>query len=411
MPGATDDGEEGYCSAPEWSSRGAIIANVAAHVVAATPAALYRLIVPSIIAEYEVTPVEIGYMFSLSAVCTGTCAIFVGINARRMNFKWACALAMVVHVIGAFICLFAPNFAAFLVGRVVSASADGLLICAANAALARSSKPTRNWTYCAVAVGLAGAAGNALVGRLIPVYGMDALFVLLAVVSLVMLPSQLLIPGLRPPPVNGREAVMAAPFKAISNALRGRRGMLLMGMIVVFTTGSAMLSPFEAVIGRNIGLSIAQIGDIRGIAFAAATCALFVGLFLGSRIGATIPFVITGFAVALSDGAIGLATVPLAFGVAVVVSDAAHRLNGPYYASILARHDRTGGLNGAAIAFINVGSAIGPTIGGYVHQATGGYQAVGLGAMTIGLVGFGVMALVSARMEREEERGAATANS
>ncbi len=392
---------DAFLAAPDWSSRGAILANVAAHVVAAGPAAIYRLIVPAIMARYNVTAVEVGYMFSIAAVCTGVCAILVGINARRMNFRRVCTAATAIHVVGALTSMFAPTFSILLFGRALSACSDGVLICAANAALARSSQPTRNWTWCAVAVGLTGAIGNAVVGRLIPLYGMEAAFLIVAMLGLVVLPTQLFIPGLRPPagvamPVTVREA----PFKAIAYALSGRTGMLLMGMIVLFTVGSGMLSPFDAVIGTNVGLSIPEIGDIRGTAFAVATAVLFFGLWLGDRVGCAWPFLITGMLVAISDGAVGTAGTATIFAIAIIVGDAAHRLNGPYYAAVLARHDRSGSLNGAAIAFVNVGLAIGPVVGGHLREATGSYAMVGLSSMTLGLVGFGIMAMMAFRQER-----------
>ena len=390
-----------FLAAPEWSSRGAILANVAAHVVAAGPAAIYRLIVPAIMARYGVSAVEVGYMFSLSAICTGVCAILVGINARRMNFRQVCTAATAIHVLGALVSLFAPTFTVLLVGRALSACSDGVLICAANAALARSSKPTRNWTWCAVAVGLTGAIGNAVVGRLIPLHGLEAAFLIVAVLGLVVLPTQLLIPGLRPPPgVAMPVTVREAPFRAIAHALSGRTGLLLMAMIVLFTTGSGMLNPFDAVIGTSVGLTIPQIGDIRGTAFAVATAALFFGLWLGDRVGRAWPFLLTGMLVALSDGAVGTAISATVFAVAIIAGDAAHRLNGPYYASVVARHDPSGSLNGAAIAFINVGLAIGPVIGGHLRDATGSYAVVGICAMTLGLAGFGMMALMAFRQER-----------
>jgi hypothetical protein len=239
------------------------------------------------------------------------------------------------------------------------------------------------------------------VGRLIPVYGLEAAFLIVAVLGLVVLPTQLFIPGLRPPagvamPVTIREA----PFKAIAHALSGRTGMLLMGMIVLFTMGSGMLNPFDAVIGTGVGLDIQQIGDIRGTAFAVATAALFFGLWLGDRIGRAWPFLLTGLLVALSDGAVGTATSAAVFAIAIIAGDAAHRLNGPYYASVLARHDPSGSLNGAAIAFVNVGLAIGPVIGGHLRDATGSYSVVGLCSMTLGFAGFGMMALMAFRQEK-----------
>ena len=405
------DESQAYLAAPEWSSRAAIIANVAAHIVAAGPMLLYRLIVPAIMERYQVSSVEVGYLFSLGAVCTGVCAILVGIFASKMNFRRVCSLAMAIHVVGALICLFAPSFAVFVLGRAISACSDGVLICAANAALARSSKPTRNWTYCAVAVGLFGAVGNAIVGRMLPIYGMDSVFVVVAILGIVVLPSQMFIPNLRPPKsYKPAKTVREQPFKAVVTALKGPKGALMMSMIVLFTMGSGMLSPFDAVIGLNIGLSIVEIGDIRGIAFAAATGALFINLFLSDRFGRAAPFLITGLMVALSDGVIGMTDTAMIFAIAIIVGDAGHRLNGPYYASVLARHDRTGSLNGAAIAFVNVGSALGPVLGGHLHEATGSFHAVGLAAMVLGLIGFGVMSIVAFKQERggEEQQGSGT---
>lgn len=323
--------------------------------------------------------------------------------APRMNARRIFVAGVLVVVALNLASVAAPSIGWLLLCRAPAGFALGAVVATVMGTAGRSSKPESTFGVINSMVGAMGIFIAFVLPRALNLHELlppvtawsqvDGLYLVYALCSLCAL---FFIPGTpKPQPVELDTSTGERP-----KLLAGWLGLLGLG-IVFF--GHGTLALFIVKIGREVPLTPETIGYVF---MAGSLLGVFMPLlagFLGTRMAALGP--ITVILVAIVVAALGLASArtPLQFYIAAPAFAMLPIAIMPIFLGCLARMDPSGSLTGAHAAFVLIGGAIAPFVGGALSDV-GGYLLNGwfvVGCVVVGAA-LGYPALRQADAQRRQ---------
>lgn len=387
---------------PDAPSRGfdaptAIGANIVVHIVAGAGQVLYPLMTPIILTQFGMTPAGVGLLFSAQMAIFSVAALLVAASIGRIDLRMVCAAMFVVHIAGNIVAVTADTLPVFAAARLVTSAADGIMLCAGNVAFAPTRNPPRVYGICWLCVGLVSSGIGFLAAAHIETAGVGAVLGPLALVAVIGLPALIWMPSGTDPARPGR---VRGP--RTSGVPLGVTGIVLLVGCCLFFAASSTTTPFVALIGREVGVTLPAMARTTAVAALAGTLAPVVAIVVGLRFGRGIPLIVIGALLATCIATIGLAATPALFAGTYILFQATYRSSPPYILGTLARHDRSGRLSAASSAMTGLGYAIGPIVGGTLYAQSGSFALVTLAGAAIFVAGIGPMAWIALREDRED---------
>ena len=276
--------------------------------------------------------------------------------------------------------LFAADVGDLLLLRAPAGFALGAVVSTVMATAARSATPELTFGIINSMVGVMGMGlalvlpralnAHEFVNAHLPVGGMvwnelDGLFAVYVLCSLAVLPFIRHTPGQSP-----------ASLQQGGGAPKGIGWLALFGLGVIFH-GHGTLALFLVKIGREVPLDAAVVGYVMMAgAFIGIVAPLAAG-YVGARTKPLMPLLTLTVLLAISGLALSNISGPLAFIIATPVFAVLPTAFMPIMLGVLSRLDPSGALAGSHPAFVLLGGALAPFVGGFISDAAGGFGANG----------------------------------
>ncbi len=316
----------------------------------------------------------------------------MGVWPRRNVALIGAGLAILGHACSTFAPLVLPLVAA----RILAGFGAGMMVAAGNACIANAENPDRLASLVIVSMCLV----QLVTLNLMPVfverwsyagaYGFEAVFILLMVPLIFMLPQY------RPAPDGPESHRRGFPVGA---------AIAIAVIVGLFSAREAALWAFSQPIGVRTGLSNQQVGTVLGITGALGILGAVTAAVLGTRYGRMKPMIVGLFMNAVLSFWISQTNDPVVFSIVEIVYHAFLFFTTPYLFGMAAELDGLGRLVAVAGGSILLGGALGPAIGGLLISWQG-YTAIG-GFI---LLAMAVVTTLAWRLQRHLDQGAPAAS-
>lgn len=331
------------------------------------------------------------------------CARFTAGLPPRQIYLAALSLLALVHLST----LLVTQVEILYVTRLIAGLAAGAVVATVMSIAGRSTTPEATFGVINSCIGVMGMLLALILPRALrlgdwmpldlrPVDGLYLVYFAFAVLALAFVRRAPVPPAIGPATGEGQTTV-ALP-------LHGWLALLGLGLIFF---GHALLAVFIVEIGLAVPLSAETIGIVFLFGSGFGVVAPLAAGWLGVRIRAVLPVTVVLLALITTGLFLAQASTPLAFYVA-----------GPFYAMMpiammpfvlgaLARVDPSGRLAGAHPAFVMLGAAAAPLVGGAIRDAAGDFLGNGLAMAACVLTGSALLArtvLASDRLRQTSTR-------
>jgi predicted MFS family arabinose efflux permease len=309
------------------------------------------------------------------------------------------ARAIYIPAIGAIVALnlisiLAPEVHWLFATRAPAGLALGAVVATSMAIAGRSDKPEMTFGVVNASVGLMGIVIAFILPRSLGLHetlpvaqvaseldGLYLTYALMSVAALLFLRALPVVPPVEPPQAG-------APVVSVP-----RTGWLaLFGLGLIFL-GHGSLALFLVTIGRAVPLSPETIGYVFMAGGVVGIVAPLVAGYVGGRFAAMAPVMAVLATLAVFAVLLAHADTPMKFFVAGPVFAMLPMAMMPIVLGVLARIDQSGRLTGSHPAFVLIGGAVAPFVGGAISDL-GGFQANGWFA--VGCIVLGAALLVDA---------------
>ena len=357
------------------------------------------------IETYKLTPQGAGGMVTLFLIGV---LITNSFFSRRYGTLPNKAVVATGYGLGA-LCFFAMTYAPSLTSvpviyvlgalHVVAGCGAGSSLSCVHGTIARSNNPHRNFAIANLGVGAFAIPFFAVTPNLMPLFGVNAVFI---AVAMLMAVAALAALSFFPVP-----ASMSGPLprRLPASTKKSYYGPALLfgfaGVVLLQTAGSATNS-FTEQVGVADGFSIASIGAMLAVnGFVAILAPLFAGL-LEKRLA---PVTVAAFALSVH----GLCSIALTQTASFAVFSGAFMtmifmtiFGHTFIFGLFAKLDPSGRFNAATPSMLMLGTAIGPLLGGTVVQ-TLGFRAMGLTSGCLALTGAVCFLLIGRNLGRVQD--------
>ena len=269
---------------------------------------------------------------------------------RRIDWRYAAAAGLSVMLCGNLLSIFIDDFRALLTLRFVTDLGAGSVASVGLAALADSEKSDRNFGLAIAAQTLLGSLGLFGLPYLITIWGLDTVFVLLAVMAIMVLPMVKWLPRFGKPGdtrVSGKRGVLLFPM------------MGLVAMTLFFANVGAVWTYIERM-GAHADLSATYIGKTLALANAIALFGALAAVWLGDRFGHFRPLLTVVLFQLLALALLNIEINAISYFVSLCIYAIFWNFTIPYQMTVTAQSDPTGRLIVLATAFHGAGAAVGP---------------------------------------------------
>lgn len=331
-----------------------------------------------------------GLVASLEMASIAAGNLFFARFAKRLSSKRIYAAALVTILALNLLATLVPSVNWLMLCRIPAGFALGAVVATVMMTAGRSDRPEQTFGFINAMVGVMGMMMAFVLPRalglhevlpgIIPWSEVDGLFLVYAVCALCALPFILGTPVTEP--IDSQAHGTERPDM--------RAGWIsLVGLGLIFF-GHAQLALFIVKIGRSVELSAEAIGYVFMVGSLAGIVLPLLAGYVGARFKALLPLTVILVIVAVSAILLANATSALDFFIAAPVFAMLPIALMPIFLGCLARVDATGSLASAHPAFVLIGGAIAPFIGGALSDA-GGYPLNGYTVAGCVLVGAGMM--------------------
>ena len=299
--------------------------------------------------------------------------------------------------------LFATDIGDLLLLRAPAGFALGAVVSTVMATAARSATPELTFGVINSMVGVMGMGLALVLPRALNAHEfanahlsiggvvwneLDGLFAVYVLCSLAALPFIRFTPGQSP-----------ASLQQGGGAPKGIGWLALFGLGIIFH-GHGTLALFLVKIGREVPLDAEVVGYVMMAGAFIGIIAPLVAGYVGSRVKPLAPLLILTGLLTLSGLALSNLSGPMAFILATPVFAVLPTAFMPIMLGVLARLDPSGALAGSHPAFVLLGGALAPFVGGFISDAAGGFGANGGFAVFCFAVGLGLCWPVLWRAQR-----------
>ena len=317
----------------------------------------------------------------MMAIAMGT--LLIGVVAAKMPASRIYLIGLCVVVATNALSVLVHNVVALTALRVPSGLALGAIVATVMATAARSNRPESTFGIINASVGAMGIVSGFVLPRALHLHEflplptqVAGLYLVYALFSLGAFALLRAVPVA--PPIEVQPGTQPVSFPA-------RRWLGLLGVGVLFF-GHGLLGIFIVNLGRSIGMTPEVTGYAMMIGAVLGVVAPLLAGQLGTRVAALLWVMTLTLAIALCAVLLASAKSSLAFFIAAPIYGVLPMALLPVFLGALARVDTTGRLASAHPAFILVGGAAAPFIGGALSDA-GGYLANAAGVVACAAVG------------------------
>ena len=306
-----------------------------------------------------------GQVVSIELLAIAVTAFVISPWIVRFHVKQVCYTAGIIAIAGHFVSASTQSVEMLFFARLVSGVAEGLILAFANAALASTSNPDRSYAL----LNTWNVGSGVVLLTIMPVleqkYGPVAVFGLIGVACLLMMPL------FRHLPV---KIEVVQRLKLSGDRITTSVVMLL--SLLVWGTAAAMTWAFYISIGAHTALPTTTVGLIAAVAALGGLAGGALAVYVSGNYGRYTPFYIAlvvhaVIALALTNvfyNWVFIFTAPAAIACVYFIL--------PLYLGMAAEHDPNGGLPAAMAAAFLLTGGTGPLFGGYLVEY-GGVQSIG----------------------------------
>ena len=337
--------------------------------------------IDAIVRSFTASNFEAGLVSSteMAAIAAGN-LLFARLAARLHPHRVYLFGALAIFGLNA-LSLFAGGVWDLLLLRVPAGFALGAVVSTVMATAARSATPESTFGVINAMVGVMGMAMAFVLPRALGMHQfanehlafgevawseLDGLYLIYVLCALGALPFIRGTPS-QPPAASATDA--GAPSKGV-----GWLGLFGLGLMF---HGHGALGLFMFRIGREAGLAAEVAGYVLAAGALIGIVAPLLTGFLASRMKPLPPLLVLSVLMTVSGLVMSNLQASWAFVVATPVFAALPIAYMPIVLGVLARFDPSGALVGAHPAFVLIGGAVAPFVGGAISAATGGFAANG----------------------------------
>jgi predicted MFS family arabinose efflux permease len=327
----------------------------------ATAGLFYVNIMPALVDGLEVargfSSRQAGMVGSANIYGAAAGALAASLLVRRLRWR-----RVAVAVLCTLICI---DLASMLVRgavgltalRALDGMAGGFLVSTAFAVIARSGQADRVFGMLLLVQFGVGGLGLLVLPRLVPEFGMGAVFGSLILFSLA---TAAMLPFLAPYP---------AGDGAAAAVVRGRPPLLVCAAVFLFQFANMGLTAYVIGLGTSAGLARGDVSNILGLANWVGITGSLLVIVLPRRLGRATPL-LAGLAVNIASFIMFLFSAqPYLFALANIAGSITWSLVIPYLFGLAAASDRTGQSASFASFASKMGLASGPLAGGFLVDA------------------------------------------
>ena len=356
---------------------------------------VFAAITPLLLLVAPAVAAQLGGQLGLSASQIGT-YFFVELGAfscatlpsllwlGRIDARRVAAIATAVFCLGNLAtAVLMPGFVALLVLRGLTALGGGTLMVLCMTSAATSGNRDRVYGLWVVGQLVAGALGLFVLPHLFGVFGLRALYVILAALALMASP---LTRGFDPDLGRGHG-------KQVQQAAAGARGTwllstLVIGGVLAFYVAIGGVWTFASKAAALAGLDAGRTGGLLAIASVMGIVGAACASLIGNRMART-AMLLTGYAI-LVVALLGLSAHPASTGYAAAIFafKFAWTFVLPFILAAAAKTDTSGRLIATLNFVIGAGLAVGPLIAGLLLDAGAGLHTLFQGAAAICVLSF-----------------------
>jgi predicted MFS family arabinose efflux permease len=326
-----------------------------------------------------------GELFSIAISVLTVSSLGKHANPRRLATAAAsvAAVANAVAIFGAFQCL--------IIGRLVSGVAIGVLLATVTRVAASRPHAQRVLSLMQAASVLLVSIVYFVSPSLIDRFGPAGFFAILAGVGIITIGATLI-------------GFPAAEAQALGVTRSGGAQKLApltgcLAVAVVFI-GQSSVGTYIITIGNGLGFDAHTMGAILAVAFPIAMLGPIAAHRLGERMGLLRPLLLALVLLAIDIVLLVRAASPILFCLFSAAIALFSTFCVPYVIAFLGYLDRSGRFASAATAFMMVGGAVGPALGGTIIAARG-FQALALVAVLCIAAGIALFAAAAGLDDRE----------
>lgn len=343
-----------------------------------------QMVVPiwigQVIDHFRVSAAVAGSIASLEFAAVAITSVITATLVGRAPGRLLCVVGTVLLMAGNLACTFAPTLALLGAARLVCGVGKGLVIAIIFGLAGQSGNPTRSFAVLNAAYAAFSAAVFLVVPRVVIHFGMAGAFGSMVALSLLGL---VFLPGVPEPrrTAHGESWIRSLPLDV--------SGMLAIAGLTLMWTAQGSIWAFSERIGVRDGLSLQSIGWVLSAGSILAIAGPLASRVLEIRRGALLP-IFGGLAVLAAVVIwVCVSRSTLTYALAVPIISIAALFLMPYVQGVLSFVDPSGKLNAGSSAFMTLGGALGPLLGGMLI-ARGGFATLGACAAVLLIIVFGL---------------------
>jgi predicted MFS family arabinose efflux permease len=331
----------------------------------------------SIMAEFAVGETAAGFLFSAEMFSYFIALFCVAWPLARWSRVRTALFGGVIVVAANVAAAYAPTFEALVLLRVLAGVGGGLVSAAGTASASSSRDPDRTFAVVTVGWGLVGGLEFIMIPFATESYGTTGGYLLIAGVSLALMPALL---GLLPPrPSEGDDAGF---FQLIATAPNRRLAVVALLALFIYEIGQSGVFTFMEQIGLRSGQDAFQVGQI-------LTYTVYIGLlggllaaWMGGRFGRKWPIIIGLGLNTLAGASLAVCEHGGLYIALLVVWNFAYYFLVPFMMGALAALDDQGRWAVAGDSLWNAGIVPGPVIAGALVESSGYVPLAGMSLVT-----------------------------
>lgn len=322
------------------------------------------IFVAGIAGQFGWSAKEIGWLAAADMGGTALASLLMSVFIARMAWKKTIRLAVVGAIAGNLLSIAMTSISTVLLIRLLTGFSNGAILSIVFVILTRSRHPERYFgVYVLSQLGLQVVL-LPLLPRIIGLWGMPAVYLLLAAASAASLLPLRYFPAQAGP---SAETLPALPDKAAQGAQRPSAWavLALSAQALYFLAPATIWAYFES-IGERFELSIAAVGNALGLASLAGIAGALLVIALGSRFGRNASMAV-GTAVSLAAVWILLHESGFTwFLLAAALVNLSWNYTFPYQMGTLALFDRDGTVAAFSLVVQTFGLSLGPMLASFL---------------------------------------------
>jgi predicted MFS family arabinose efflux permease len=339
----------------------------------------------SIMAEFDVGETATGFMFSAEMFAYFITLFCAAWPLARWSRVRTALIGGVIVVAANVAAAYAPSFEMLVLLRVLAGIGGGLVGASGTAAASSSVDPDRTFAVVTVGWGIIGGLEFIMIPYATEPYGTAGGYLLIAGVSLALMPALL---GLLPPrPSEGDEEGF---FQLIASAPNRRLAIIALMALFFYEIGQSGVFTFIEQIGLRSGQDSFQVGETLTYTVYIGLLGGLLAVWMGSRFGRKWPIIIGLGLNTLAGAALAVCENGKLYIALLILWNFAYYFLVPFMMGALAALDDQGRWAVAGDSLWNAGIVPGPVIAGALVESSGYAPLAGMALVT----GLGAMLMI-----------------